>query len=84
MPVVRDDGGCVGGDVGREVFILMNEGVPVVLVPSASPILSTSLWEGPSPVDRCGWLQHRVPGSDPTTLTPRTVHRFSDNDAHRT
>ena len=36
---------------GWEVLV-----VPVLL---ASPLLSTSLWEGPGPLDRAGWLRRR-------------------------
>ena len=60
VPLVCDDGGSVGGDVGR-VVTLVAWRVPVVPVPSASRHLSSSL---------CGGSRFR------TTLTQRTVYSF--------
>ena len=55
----------------------MAGGVFVVPVPSASPLLSTSLWEVPVPWTRVVDYGTVCQGPYPTTLTPRTVYRFS-------
>ena len=59
--VVCDDGGCAGSDVGEC-------GHPHGWEREGSQRRRS--------FDRSVRLQHRVPGSYPTTLTPRTVYSF--------
>ena len=77
VPVVCDDSGRVGRDVGGVVTLMAGRGPCGTQVTPASPLLATSLWRGPGPVDRGGWLRHRVAGSYPTTLAPHTVCSLS-------
>ena len=49
VPVVCEDGGCVGSDVGEVRSPSWLAEYSVVPVPSVSPLFSTSMWEVPVP-----------------------------------
>ena len=60
VPVVCDDDGCFGGDVGSVVTLMAGrrEGKGVGTQPRRS--FPPPLWWEPGCVDQGGWMRHRV------------------------